>query len=308
MNIIEAIKKRKSCRSYKDILLRPADKKIIEDSIMSNSGFIWTGTIDVTIIEKNISDKNLDLNYGSIQGHNTYLLGTSISTPEARVNYGYFLEKIVLKATQIGVSTCWIGYFDKTYFDEININEGYEIPGIVILGYSSDKQTYIEKLTRLTVSASKRLNREKLFLDYITGLPLKTDQIQKYSDSLEMVRLGPSSGNTQPWRIFYNHLTNEFHFFKNPVSKKYEDKGFHDIDMGIALAHFELTSAFNGLPGMWIKHPEEIGKKLMCKAIDQDKLQRIVWDKNLIDRDLKDKLLKDQIYMSHRLGFYPITR
>jgi hypothetical protein len=29
-----------------------------------------------------------------------------------------------------------------------------------------------------------------------------------------MVRLALSSGNTQPWRVFFDDTTNEFHFFK----------------------------------------------------------------------------------------------
>jgi hypothetical protein len=69
-----------------------------------------------------------------------------------------------------------------------------------------------------------------------------------------MVRLAPSSGNTQPWRIFFNDTTQEFHFFKKPISKRYEEKGLHDIDLGIALSHFELTSLYNNLSGSWIKY------------------------------------------------------
>jgi hypothetical protein len=41
------------------------------------------------------------------------------------------------------------------------------------------------------------------------------------------------------------------------ISKKYELKGTHDIDMGIALSHFELTSLSNNLSGRWIKLTNE---------------------------------------------------
>ncbi len=72
-----------------------------------------------------------------------------------------------------------------------------------------------------------------------------------------MVRLAPSSGNTQPWRVFFDETANEFHFYKKPVSKRYEAKGLHEIDIGIAMSHFELASMYNGLSGGWIKHAEE---------------------------------------------------
>jgi hypothetical protein len=87
--------------------------------------------------------------------------------------------------------------------------------------------------------------------------PLTPEYVKKYSDSLEMVRLAPSSGNTQPWRVFFDDTTNEFHFFKKSISKRYELRGLHDIDIGIALCHFELTSLRNGLSGNWLKHAKE---------------------------------------------------
>ena len=37
----------------------------------------------------------------------------------------------------------------------------------------------------------------------------------------------------------------------------YELRGVHDIDMGIAMSHFELTSLQNGLSGSWLKYEHE---------------------------------------------------
>jgi hypothetical protein len=257
MDIIEIIKKRKSCRTFNNGLLKPADKKELEKYIHENKKLIDDEVIDISIFEKIDASKKLKLNYGAIKGHNTYLLGISKSTTESRVNYGYLLEKVLLKATEIGISTCWIGYFDPTYFEEVIIDNEFEIPSLVILGYSDGKQTNLDKLSRFTVNASKRLSWDKLFFNYNSNLPLMPGSIKSYSDSLEMVRLGPSSGNTQPWRIYLDDMTNEFHFFKKPIKKSYEEKGIHDIDMGIALSHFELTSLHSGLSGSWIKHAKE---------------------------------------------------
>ena len=167
------------------------------------------------------------------------------------------MEKVVLKATEIGISTCWVGYFDHAFFNEIIIENGFEIPSIVIIGYSKERQTNLDKFVRFNLNASKRLGWEKLFFNYKSKTPLMRDLIQKYTDSVEMVRLAPSSGNTQPWRVFFDDTINEFHFFKKPINKRYEEKGLHDIDLGIALSHFELTSLYNNLSGSWIKHTKE---------------------------------------------------
>ena len=190
-----------------------------------------------------------------IKGHSTYLLGISGSSPESRLHYGYMMEKAVLRATSMGLASCWIGYFDHSYFDEIKTGKGFEIPSIVILGYAEEKQSRADRITRFAVNASKRLEWQKLFFDFGTGIPLNPDISGTYSLSFEMVRLAPSAGNTQPWRIYSDDGAGEFHFFKKPVSARYEERGLHDIDLGIAAAHFEMASENKGLPGTWIRMP-----------------------------------------------------
>jgi nitroreductase len=257
MDIIEIIKKRKSCRTYSHVALKPADKKNLESFIIEDSKGIENEVVNFRIIEKNDADKQLKLDYGMIQGQNTYILGTAKSTTASRVNYAYLMEKVVLKATEMNLSTCWIGAFDTTYFNDVFIEDGFDIPSIVIVGYSNNKPTYQDKFLRFSVKASKRQGWDKMFFNYELKMPLNPEDVKKYSDSLEMVRLAPSSGNTQPWRVYFNDTTNEFHFFKKIISKKYELSGIHDIDMGIALCHFELTSLQNGLSGSWVKHTIE---------------------------------------------------
>ncbi|MBN1185891.1 MAG: hypothetical protein JXB49_26660 [Bacteroidales bacterium] len=262
MNIIKIIKSRYSCRTFIQTALKPVDKENLESFIVENSKGLGDEAVNFKIIEKNDSDKELKLNYGMIQGHNNYVLGTSKSSIDSRVNYGYLLEKVVLKATEMGISTCWIGYFDNSYFNETSIEDGFEIPSIIIVGYSEDKQPYLDKFVRFAINASKRNSWDKLFFDYKLKTPLSLEQVRKYYEPLEMVRLAPSSGNTQPWRVFFDKTENEFHFFKNPISKRYELRGLHDIDMGIALSHFELTSLQTGLSGTWIKHANEINNSI----------------------------------------------
>jgi nitroreductase len=257
MDIIEIIKKRKSCRTFNSVALKPADKKNLESFINENNIGLENEVLNFQIIEKHDVDKQMKLDYGIIKGHNAYILGSSKTSLASRVNYGYLMEKVVLKATEMNMSTCWIGVFDSTYFNEVFLEDGFEIPSIVIVGYSNDKPTYQDKFLRFSINASKRNSWDKLFFDYILKMPLNPEDVKKYSDSLEMVRLAPSSGNTQPWRVYFNDTTNEFHFFKKIISKRYELSGVHDIDMGIALCHFELTSMQNGLSGSWVKHTTE---------------------------------------------------
>lgn len=262
MTPLEAIKNRTSCRNYKPILLNQDDKKILENTIANSTNLFPDEKIELLIIEKFNSLKELKLNYGMIKGHNTYLLGKTKNNSNSRVHYGYLMEKIVIKATEIGVSSCWIGIFDDTYFDEITIEEGYEIASIVILGYAAEKQSLINKFSRFVVNASKRVDWETLFFNYTTNQALTLEEAKDYSESLEMLRLAPSAGNHQPWRVFFDTNANEFHFFKKIINKNYEAKGLHDIDLGIGLCHFELASINQNLEGKWVKLPEGVVKKI----------------------------------------------
>ncbi len=194
MSIAETIKQRKSCRTFNHLALKPEDKSGLEGYISENSIGLGGEMINFRIIEDRDKSKPMKIDYGMIRGYNTYILGTSISTPASRVNYGFLMEGIVLKATELNIATCWVGYFDSNYFSEVSVEAGYEIPSIVIAGYSDERQTYQDKLIRLSVSASGRHSWDKLFFDYRSRVPLTHESVREYGDSLEMVRLALHPG------------------------------------------------------------------------------------------------------------------
>ena len=253
MEISEVIRKRMSCRTYRPIPINEEDRLALEDFIRLNSIGIDNERIDFKLIHKAESEKPLKINYGMIQGHNSFILGTSKPNPDSRLNYGYLMEKILLKATELGIATCWVGYFDQSFFKEVEVREDMEIPSIIIVGYAESKQSVGERLVRYAIKAHKRNDWGTLFFNYQTKSPLSNKLEAGYIQALEMLRLAPSSGNSQPWRVYYDHITNEFHFFKKTINKKYDQLGLHEIDLGIAFAHFELVAKANGMKGQWIK-------------------------------------------------------
>jgi nitroreductase len=258
MSVLDTIKSRTSCRTFKPVPLSPADKHSLEAFIRENDTGLDNERIPFTIIGKKAGEKPMKLDYGIIRGHSTYVMGASKASVTSRVNYGYLMEKVVLKATEMSLATCWVGYFDQDYFNaDIKIESGYEIPSIVVIGYPTAAPSLLDKVVRFSAKSARRQAWDGLFFNYHSKAALSPESVKKYSDSLEMVRLAPSSGNTQPWRVFSDDTVKEFHFYKKPVSKRYEAKGLHEIDIGIAMSHFELVSVFNGLSGGWIKHTEE---------------------------------------------------
>ncbi len=257
MDIIKSIQHRRSARTYNSESLKPSDSMILEEFINTNKTGINGESIDFVLFEKSVSKTPMKIPYGLIRNNKTYIFGKTNPTAISRTNYGYLLEKIVLKATELKLGTCWVGMFDKEYFNDIQVDNNLVIPAIVVIGYAKEKMPVKEKLIRKAVGANKRKSWEMLFFNYETGDVLNSESVNLYTEALEMMRMAPSSGNTQPWRIFYSSVTNEFHFFKKITNLAYESKGMHDIDMGIAMSHFELVSLKTGLNGTWMQHKTE---------------------------------------------------
>lgn len=258
MDSIKSIVQRRSCRSYTHESLKKSDYIELEKFISLNNIGIDGSSLNLSIFEKKNATEKMKIPYGLISGHKTYVFGKTDSKPMDRINYGYMLEKVVLKATQMQLGTCWVGMFDKEYFNDIEVESDLIIPSIVVIGYVVEKMPLKEKLIRKAVNADKRKPWESLFFNYETNEALKNSDVDAYVETISMTRLAPSSGNSQPWRIFYSNTTNEFHFFKKIINPSYEAKGMHDIDMGIAMSHFELVSKQNYLSGSWANLISEI--------------------------------------------------
>jgi hypothetical protein len=68
------------------------------------------------------------------------------------------------------------------------------------------------------------------------------------------VQIGPSASNRQPWRVVKGTDEDVFHFYisRTPgYAAKYPDVSMQDIDMGIAMCHFEVAVQETSQKGTW---------------------------------------------------------
>lgn len=252
-NIVETIKKRHSTRVFKTIPINTSEKEQLKNHIDSNCNGIFGEQINISLVEK-IPEKDgrMKLNYGLIKNHSTYLLGKIENNSFARVNYGYVMEKLVIKATELGLESCWIGYFDHNYFSEFSIENDKQIPALVIVGKAEKHPTVTERLMSSFVRANHRNEWRQLFYNEEMQ-ELNPEEISTFVAPLEMLRLAPSAGNLQPWRVVFDRKKQIFHFYKVIRSEKYEAAGLHDIDLGIAISHFDLITKSKPLKGEWLR-------------------------------------------------------
>jgi hypothetical protein len=204
--------------------------------------------------------------YGFIKNPTGFIIGAANHGENEVVDFGYLLELLILKATDLGVGTCWLGgTFTKSRFARVmNLMETEYVPAAVSLGYPEDQKAWLDTVSRNYAGSDRRLAWEKIFFQESFDNPLKQTSIGKYTEPLTMLRLAPSASNKQPWRILIKD--NHYHFFIKRT-RRYPPPVFdlllnladlQRMDLGIAMAHFELTAREQKLSGHWEYNPPQI--------------------------------------------------
>ena len=251
--VMDIIRARVSWRRYQKRFLDERNKKVMLDAMASLTKGLLGEKITFHFVEKQdqgITGENIGA-YGLITDPSSFILGKIENGPKSHESYGYLLEMLALKATDVGLNTCWVGYFNRDFFCEIPIAENEVVPSILVIGYGSEKRNLIDRAVRVAISAHKRKSWGEIFFEKDFYIPLSPKTAGEYADSLEMTRLAPSSGNTQPWRVIKEGGKPVFHFYKVKTREGYEQRKLHNIDLGICMSHFDLTCREKGLAGSW---------------------------------------------------------
>jgi nitroreductase len=256
------IRKRYSCRTYSELSIDEGKKQQLADYISS----LGTGPFGnqprfklVTATEEDRKALKKLGTYGFIKDATGFIIG-AIKDPENELeDFGYLMEEIILYATDLGLGSCWLGgTFTKSSFSEkISASDKELVPAVTSVGNVADNPRLIEMVTRRNVNPDRRLPWEKLFFDKEFGKPLSIEGLGKFAESLEMVRLGPSASNRQPWRIIKKGDTYHFYLQRTPgyresfLVKLVTVADLQRIDLGIAMSHFEVTTREMGIKGHW---------------------------------------------------------
>ena len=260
-SVIEIMKERTSRRTYLDKVMDKnlRDKlelilelKDIESPFKSRGGNPRFQLISIPDFNP---DENIKIGtYGFIKGAQEYIAGAIDKAEYDFENYGYLLEAIMLAATDLGTGTCWLGgTFKRSEFSKlIKLKADEKIPAVTPVGFSTSRRVK-ERFMRSIIKAKARKPWEEIFFDETFNNPLNSNDIGKYKTVLEMVRIGPSAGNNQPWRIIKDKDKNNFHFYvKYSEDKKLSAYNkFVRLDIGIAVCHFDLTAKELGIKGEW---------------------------------------------------------
>ncbi|MDE7408014.1 MAG: hypothetical protein K2M76_06295, partial [Muribaculaceae bacterium] len=107
MDLIEAIKDRKSVRTFSSRPMTEADRQSLLRAIAgAESPFGGDVTIALADFPENGPFK--PSTYGVITGAVDYLMMWLGDDDASWMSGGYKMEQVVLRATQLGLGTCWI--------------------------------------------------------------------------------------------------------------------------------------------------------------------------------------------------------
>ena len=239
-SVEESIKSRYSVRSYNKEYLSEEIIEEIEEYISALENPFGI-SVRVRLVKKEKYDGVVRLGtYGVVNGANYYLVAVCEKKDFALEALGYTFEKAILYCTALGLASVWLGVtFSKSAFEKtINLRENEILPVISPIGYEGGDRTFIASFIKDHKNNRKNFSDLFFYKDFNKQF-IKDESV--YSEALEMVRLAPSSLNSQPWRIVKED--DKLYIYSSGKSK------MNKIDIGIALCHLDLYLKEKGIYG-----------------------------------------------------------
>lgn len=239
MDIIEAIKERRSVRSFNGQHLSSDQTFRLRDAV-DRATSPFGGSVSIRLESFDLKGPFKPSTYRMISGAADYFLIGASRDKASALSVGYRFEQVVLKAWQMGLGTCWIAatFKDTDFARGQAWPDGEELMIISPVGVAA-KPTVREKITRLAVRSKNRKSFESMFFNGDFDTPLHPDG--PFGEALAMMRLAPSSTNSQPWRALVSGDTVTFYY--KPKS------ALSILDCGIGICHFDLTERSRGKSG-----------------------------------------------------------
>jgi nitroreductase len=179
--------------------------------------------------------KGLVGGYGRVTGAPAYIAFIGrMNSARVQEAAGYTGEGIILEATALGLSTCWVGGFGR-----VEMRNEERVLSITPVGYAPREKTRQEKIMSGVVGSGRRKPLSALLAGRIDAPWMGA--------ALEAARLAPSARNRQPWRFRIERgavvVAAHGPFSPSTISKR--------LDCGICMLHFELGARAYGVAGKW---------------------------------------------------------
>lgn len=210
MTIMEAIRQRHSVRQYTD---KPLGEDVIRPLEEEIAAYNKESGLHIQLVKN--EPKAFDsfmAHYGKFSGVTNYIAMIGKKGPDLEEACGYYGERLVLKAQQLGLNTCWVAMTYSKIRSAFSVGEGEKLCIVISLGYGKTQ-----------------------------GVPHKSKAIEKvaktdgpapdwFTSGVEAALLAPTAMNQQKFR---------FTLTDDKVSVRAGVGFYTKIDLGIVRYHFE---------------------------------------------------------------------
>lgn len=208
---IEAMKERHSVRQYED---RPLDQNAVAALQEEISACNREGGLHIQLVTN--EPKAFDgfmAHYGKFSGVRNYIAMIGKKGPDLEEKCGYYGERLVLKAQQLGLNTCWVAMTYSKIKTAFTVADGEKLCIVISLGYGKTNG-----VPHKSKSADAVAKADGAFPAW-------------FKAGVEAALLAPTAMNQQKFL---------FTLDGNRVSAKAGFGLYTKIDLGIARYHFEI--------------------------------------------------------------------
>jgi len=211
MTLTEAMQQRHSVRSY---LEKPLEESVKNDLLAMIEECNRESGLHIQLIcDEPKAFKSFLAHYGKFSGISNYIALIGPDTPALEETCGYYGEKLVLRAQQLGLNTCWVALTYKKVKTAFTVLPGEKLLMVISLGYGANQGVPHSSKELSAVCAPTE------------GAP------EWFYRGVEAALLAPTAVNQQQF----------FFTCEGSTVKAEARRGFYaETDLGIAKYHFEI--------------------------------------------------------------------
>lgn len=211
MDLMEAIKKRHSVRQYKDV---PIEEEIVCELMREIEAINEEGGLNFQLVlNEPKAFSGFMAHYGNFSGVNNYFALVGRKCRELEEKCGYYGERLVLKAQQLGLHTCWVALTYSKVPDAFRIEKGEKLTVVISVGHGRNhgiirRSKAPEEVSNITSSSPDWFKR-----------------------GVEAALLAPTAVNQQKFYLTQSGSKVKAKALMGPYAK---------MDLGIVKYHFEI--------------------------------------------------------------------
>lgn len=211
MTLKEAMQARHSVRQYREEALRKEDAALLREEIEACNA--ESGLHIQLVCGEPKAFSGLLARYGKFSGVTNYIALVGKKGPDLSETCGYFGERIVLRAQQIGLNTCWAAMTYSKVPSAFSAGEGEKLCAVIAVGYGKTQGSG---------------HRVKSVREVTEGEPPFPEW---FVSGVEAALLAPTAMNQQKFR---------FALQGNRVSATAGSGFYTKLDLGIVKYHFAM--------------------------------------------------------------------